>query len=44
MKKLILALVTTVVTAGATLPAYAYDNHHHCHKVKVHHHWEKRCH
>jgi hypothetical protein len=45
MKKLVLALLATVLTAGAIAPAYAYDDHHHqCHKVKVHHHWEKRCH
>jgi hypothetical protein len=45
VKKIILALVTSVVTIGAIAPAYAYENHHHeCHKVKVHHHWERHCH
>lgn len=45
MKRIILALVTTAVAMCAIAPAYAYDNHHQkCHKVKVHHHWETRCH
>ena len=46
MKKAILALAVAAVALGAIAPAYAYDEHHRpvCHKVKVHHHWEKRCH
>lgn len=46
MKKTMLALVAAAMTLCAFSPAYAYDEHHHpvCHKVKVHHHWEKRCH
>jgi hypothetical protein len=47
MKKILLALTFAAVSVAATTPAFAYDNHHHhpvCHKVRVHNHWEKRCH
>ncbi|HLX01883.1 MAG TPA: hypothetical protein VKS80_07170 [Trinickia sp.] len=47
MKQALLALVAAVVTIGSIAPAYADDMHHHhpvCHKVRVHNHWEKRCH
>lgn len=47
MKKLILALAASLTTLAAVAPAYADDYHHHhpvCHKVRVHGHWEKRCH
>ena len=45
MKKVLLALALAAVTVGVISPAYADDHHHPvCHKVKVHHHWEKRCH
>ncbi|SOE96375.1 hypothetical protein SAMN05414139_09313 [Burkholderia sp. D7] len=46
MKKTILALVTAALTLGAFSSAYADDGHHHrvCHKVKVHGHWQNRCH
>ncbi|MGF6724760.1 hypothetical protein P3T43_004129 [Paraburkholderia sp. GAS41] len=47
MKKILLALALAAVTVGVISPAYADDHDHHhqvCHKVKVHHHWEKRCH
>lgn len=46
MKKLILALAASLTTLAAVAPAYADDHHHHpvCHKVRVHGHWEKRCH
>jgi hypothetical protein len=46
MKKILLALTFAAVSIGAITPAFAYDDHHHpvCHKVEVHHHWEKRCH
>jgi hypothetical protein len=47
MKKVVLALAAAVVGfVGMSSSAFAYDNHHHpvCHKVRVHHHWEKRCH
>lgn len=46
MKKIILALVTAAASLGAITPAFAYEHHHHreCHKVRVHHHWENRCH
>lgn len=45
MKKIILALAAAVATLATIAPAQAYDEHHHpvCHKVRVHHHWEKRC-
>jgi hypothetical protein len=43
MKKLLLIAATTLVSLAAIQPAFAYD-HHHCHKVRVHHHWETRCH
>ncbi|MEX3897096.1 MULTISPECIES: hypothetical protein [Paraburkholderia] len=44
MKKIILAIAAAVATLSAIAPAQAYEHHHECHKVKVHHHWEKRCH
>lgn len=48
MKKFLLALAASAVTAGAfvAMPAQAAPYHHHtvCHKVKVHHHWVTRCH
>ena len=46
MKKVLLAITLTAVTLGVIAPAYADDHHHHpvCHKVKVHGHWQKRCH
>jgi hypothetical protein len=47
MKRIVFALAAAVITLGAIAPAYADDhNHYHreCHKVKVHHHWENRCH
>ena len=44
MKKVILAIVAAAFTAGAIVPAYAYDHHHRVrHKVKEHHHWVTRC-
>jgi hypothetical protein len=45
MKKVLLALVAVAAGIGSMSSAFAYDNHHLvCHKVRVHHHWEKRCH
>ncbi|NMM02619.1 hypothetical protein HHL24_32440 [Paraburkholderia sp. RP-4-7] len=45
MKKVILALAAAVVALSAIAPAQAYEHHHkECHKVRVHHHWENRCH
>ena len=46
MKKVVLALVAAVAGFTGMSSAFAYDNHHHpvCHKVRVHHHWENRCH
>lgn len=47
MKKILLALTFAAVTVGVMTPAFADEYHHHhpvCHKVKVHGHWEKRCH
>ncbi|WP_280530700.1 hypothetical protein [Paraburkholderia sacchari] len=43
MKKTIFSLVIAAVAIGSMSSAFA-DNHHRCHKVKVHHHWETRCH
>jgi hypothetical protein len=45
MKKVLLAAVAAVLALGALSPAYADDHHHRvCHKVKVHGHWQNRCH
>jgi hypothetical protein len=45
MKKAILACATALASLCVMVPAHADDHHHPvCHKVKVHHHWEKRCH
>ncbi|WP_322044934.1 hypothetical protein [Paraburkholderia sp. J67] len=43
MKKWLLIAATMAASLAAIQPAFAYD-HHNCHKVKVHHHWETRCH
>ncbi|OXC77945.1 hypothetical protein BSU04_14285 [Caballeronia sordidicola] len=43
MKKIILALATAAVTIGSIAPAFAYPHHRECHKVRVHHHWERHC-
>jgi hypothetical protein len=45
MKKAFLALAAVAVILGAVAPAYADTPHHRvCHKVKVHGHWQNRCH
>ncbi|WP_268966657.1 hypothetical protein [Paraburkholderia antibiotica] len=44
MKKIVLAIAAAVVTLSAIAPAQANPYHKECHKVRVHHHWEKRCH
>jgi hypothetical protein len=46
MKKIAITLALAATTFCAIAPAYAAPYHHHreCHKVKVHHHWENRCH
>ncbi|TCK44018.1 hypothetical protein B0G84_2366 [Paraburkholderia sp. BL8N3] len=45
MKKVVLAIAASAVALLSVTPAFAYEHHHAvCHKVKVHHHWEKRCH
>ncbi|MFM0227206.1 hypothetical protein [Paraburkholderia dipogonis] len=45
MKKIVLAIAAAVAALSAIAPAQAYEHHHaECHKVRVHHHWEKRCH
>jgi hypothetical protein len=45
MKKIILAIAATVVALSAIAPAQAYEHHQPvCHKVRVHHHWERHCH
>jgi hypothetical protein len=44
MKKVLLALVAAAAGMGSISSAFAYDHHEVCHKVRVHHHWERRCH
>jgi hypothetical protein len=45
MKKFVLTIAAAVAALSAIAPAQAYEHHHReCHKVHVHHHWEKRCH
>jgi hypothetical protein len=44
MKKVVLALVAAAAGFMSMSSAFAYDHHLECHKVRVHHHWEKRCH
>jgi predicted HAD superfamily Cof-like phosphohydrolase len=47
MKKILFALAFAAVAVGSMSSAFADEYHHHhpvCHNVKVHHHWEKRCH
>jgi len=44
MKKVALAFAALIVTLSAVAPAQAQPHHDECHKVRVHHHWEKRCH
>jgi len=45
MKKVVLALIAAAAGFAGMSSAFAYDHHHPvCHKVHVHHHWEKRCH
>jgi hypothetical protein len=45
MKKIFLSVITAALTLGAFSSAYADDHHHRvCHKVKVHGHWQNRCH
>jgi hypothetical protein len=44
MKKAILACMTALTTLCAMVPAHADDHHRVCHKVRVHGHWQNRCH
>ncbi|WP_265335295.1 hypothetical protein [Paraburkholderia franconis] len=44
MKKVVLALIAAAAGFAGMSSAFAYDHHPVCHKVHVHHHWEKRCH
>jgi hypothetical protein len=44
MKKIAIALALAATTFCVITPASAQPHHRECHKVKVHHHWEKRCH
>ncbi|WP_297356388.1 hypothetical protein [Paraburkholderia sp.] len=44
MKKILLAISLAAVTLGVIAPASAEEHHPVCHKVKVHGHWQKRCH
>ncbi|WP_167350991.1 hypothetical protein [Caballeronia cordobensis] len=45
MKKAILTLLATGMAILFVAPASADSNYHHavCHKVRVHHHWERHC-
>jgi Ni/Co efflux regulator RcnB len=45
MKKIVLAIAAAAAALSAIAPAQAYEHHHHqvCHKVHVHHHWERHC-
>ncbi|CAG9232629.1 conserved exported hypothetical protein [Paraburkholderia tropica] len=42
MKSILLALAALGIVAAGVSSAQA-SVHHDCHKVRVHHHWEKRC-
>jgi len=46
MKKIAIALALAAASFCVVASASAEEYHHHreCHKVKVHHHWENRCH
>jgi hypothetical protein len=46
MKKIIFTAVLMAVSFMSIDAAMAAPYHHHreCHKVRVHHHWENRCH
>ncbi|CAB3719057.1 hypothetical protein [Paraburkholderia rhynchosiae] len=44
MKKIVLAIAAAAAALSAIAPAQAYEHHHPvCHKVRVHHHWERHC-
>ncbi|CAH2899734.1 MAG: hypothetical protein PCALPYG88_4106 [uncultured Paraburkholderia sp.] len=45
MKKIVLAIAAAAAALSAIAPAQAYEHHHRqvCHKVRVHHHWERHC-
>ncbi|BAN26776.1 putative uncharacterized protein [Caballeronia insecticola] len=45
MKKAVLAALVAGTTFFAIAPAFAASHHHQpvCHKVRVHHHWERHC-
>jgi hypothetical protein len=45
MKKLVFAVLLAATSVLSVNSAFADEMHHRvCHKVKVHHHWENRCH
>jgi hypothetical protein len=44
MKKAVLAALVAGTTFFAIAPTFAASHHHAvCHKVRVHHHWERHC-
>ncbi|WP_074169000.1 hypothetical protein [Caballeronia fortuita] len=45
MKKAVLAVLVAGTTFLSVAPAFAASHGHHpvCHKVRVHHHWERHC-
>jgi hypothetical protein len=45
MKKAVLAVLAAGMAFFSVAPAFADSHHHHpvCHKVRVHHHWERHC-
>jgi spore coat polysaccharide biosynthesis predicted glycosyltransferase SpsG len=44
MKKALLAILAAGTTLFAVAPVFAATHHHPvCHKVHVHHHWERHC-
>ena len=44
MKQAILAFAAAAIALCTIAPAFAYDHYSVCHKIRVHHHWETRCH
>jgi hypothetical protein len=44
MKRAVLAVAIAATTFLSVAPTFAAEHHQVCHKVKVHAHWQKRCH
>ncbi|WP_244808892.1 hypothetical protein [Caballeronia zhejiangensis] len=45
MKKAVIAVFAAGAAFFSVAPGFAASHNHHqvCHKVKVHHHWERHC-